>query len=247
MPDEVNTDAGTGGVPAAGGGNAVSSAVPKGLEKFTGSDGKVDYAKVSQAYLDAEKKATDEAQKRTEAERAYQMAITGFGPTPASGAIGGDGRGSATGDDIDDADPVTNAAAKPVVQKLLILAHPELDLDAETGEPKNPKFYDGLLRYMRSLPASTQAAIKRGDFQATEWSVRSYKAFSGMKTNSVSGGGVGGARPNFVEGGSPTGGAAAGTSYSRSEIRKMMLRNPEEYARISDDYGKALEEGRTKD
>jgi hypothetical protein len=249
MPEEHV--AGTGSVPAAGGGNAGEPGIPKELEKFKGTDGKLDYTKLSQGYLDAEKKATQESQKRAEAERAYNIALTGFGAGSAAAPSGSatEDRGSATdvGNEVDDDDPVTNKAAKPVVQTLLVLTHPELETDTETGEPKNPKFYDGLLKYMRGLPVGIRQQIKNGDFQMTEWAVREYKALTGAKARSASGGGEGGARPNFVEGGSPAGGAPSGTVYSRAEMRKMMLHNPGDYARLSEDYGKALAEGRVKE
>jgi hypothetical protein len=142
---------------------------------------------------------------------------------------------------------VTNRSAKPVVQTLLVLAHPELEMDVETGQPKNPKFYDGLFKYMKGLPAGTRQAIANGDFQTVEWAVREYKALSRTSASTQTGGGGGGFKPNFVEGGSPAGGAPAGTVYSRSEMRKKMLQNPDEYARLSEDYGKAINEGRVKD
>jgi hypothetical protein len=246
MVDEVK-DAGTGGQAAAGGGNAESS-VPENLKKFAGADGKIDLAKLSQSVSEADKKATQDAQKRADAERAYAMAVAGFGAMPGAGSPGAggvDGRGSDEGLDAEGDEPVTARDAKPIVTSLLVLTHPELAVD-ERGEPVNPKFYDGLFKYMRGLPASMKAALKSGDFQTVEWAVREYKALS--KTSaSGGGGGVGGARPNFVEGGSPGGGTPAGTTYSRADIRKMMRDNPDDYAKISADYGKAMDEGRVKE
>jgi hypothetical protein len=249
MPDDVVVKtAETPSQGAANGGSAAESGVPKDLEKFKGADGKLDLVKLSQGYLDSEKKATQEAQKRAEAERAYSIAITGFGDTgrEVPGAGVADGRGSGTGAGVDDDEPVTNKSAKPVVQTLLVLAHPELELDPSTNEPKNPKFYDGLLTYMKGLPVSIRTAIRNGDFQMTEWAVREYKALTKTRASASSGGGEG-TKPNFVEGGGPSSGASAGPSYSRSEMKKMMLQSPSEYAKLSDDYGKAIAEGRVKE
>jgi len=247
MSDEVNNPT----TPQATGAGTDSPAVSV-PDKFKTQDGSVDVAKLSQAYAEVEKKATLEAQKRAELERAYQLALATAGPAGVVGAPEAgvaDGRSSTVGAEMDD-EPITARAARPVVQTLLTLAHPELALN-ESGEPANPEFVDGLVKYMRSLPPTIKQSIAAGDFMTTEWAVREYKALtkartSTVSTNRTSPGGAG--TPNFIEGNSAGANSVnTGTVYSKSQIRDMMLNNPREYARIAEDVAKAYKEGRVKE
>lgn len=218
--------------------------VAKGLDKFKGSDGDIDVAKLAQSYQELERKLTEEAQRRAESEKAYAL-LAGVIGTPS--APENEGRVAPSypqqqPEPVED-EPLTARDAKPVVQALIGLAHPELSVDPATGKVKDEEFFNGLVGYMRTLPMYNQIAIAKGDFYTMDWAIRQYKA---IKAKSAV---KGGASYNYIEGASAGDNtkSTGGTVYSRRELTRLMAENPKEYARIADDIAKAYAEGRIKE
>lgn len=221
------------------------------LKKFVGADGKVDVEKLSQSYLETERMAHEATSKRAEAERAYAVLAEQLGDKShgMAGVDGVAGRDGEDGERVTTAEkPLTRADAQPVVQGMLELIHPEVAFDPATNVPKNQKFWDGLVGYVKTLPLSVKQAIAAGDFQAQDWAIKQYKAFSGatQKTGTATGSASQGERPNFIEGASPSvdGGKK---QWTKAEIDNLIQHNPKEYARIADtDIADAYKEGRVK-
>ncbi len=221
------------------------TALPKGLEKFAGSDGKLDAAKLGEGYLNLEKMSTQTSQKLAEVERTISIMSTagaGGGGIPVAGQGADTGRSEET-----DTEPITRAEARPVVQGFLEMTHPEIAIDPMTGKFKNEAFIAELKTFTAGLPPQVKEAIRLGDFAMTDWAIRQFKALKSKVQAAGAAGGDGGVKPNFAEGGSPTN-QSGGKTYSRAELQKLMVQNPAEYARIADsELGKAYEEGRVKE
>lgn len=227
--------------------SAGAGAVPKELEKFKGSDGKLDAEKMAQSYLEAQKMAHEATEGRAAAERAYaalteQIERSGVRPDA------GPGRGADAGDDGGSDEPLTRADARPVVTAFIELIHPEVAVDPATGKPKDEKFFDGLKRYVATLPLPVKQAIVAGDFSAQDWAIKQYKAVMGGagKAGPAAGSQPSGEKPNFIEGATPGGGDGKKT-WTVAEIRQLAAQNPKEYARLADtEIAEAYKEGRVK-
>src|SRR3990172_11940494 len=183
---------------------AAAGAVPTDLEKFKGTDGKLDTAKLSQGYLEAQKMAHEATVKRGETERAYAVLVEQFGGAAAAGAASGaDGRGSAGADDAaaSEEEPLTRKDTQPVVQAFIELVHPEVALDPATNAPKDKAFFDGLIAYVKTLPTSVKKSILVGDFSAQDWAIKQYKAMRGAAKPiaSTADSLPTGDKPNFIE------------------------------------------------
>jgi len=232
-------------------GAAAAGAVPTELEKFKGVDGQLDVAKLSQGYLETQKMAHEATTKRSEAERAYAVLAEQIGGAAAAGAVGAGGRTREADDDgASEGEPLTRGEAKPVVQAFIELVHPEVAIDPATNAPKDQKFYDGLIGYVKTLPLSVKQAILAGDFSAQDWAIKQYKAVRGVSHAAGSSAGVGGSagseKPNFIEGGSPGGGAGK-KQWTHEEIQQLARQNPGEYAKLADtEIAQAYDEGRVK-
>src|SRR3990172_1379025 len=231
---------------------AAAGAVPTDLEKFKGTDGKLDTAKLSQGYLEAQKMAHEATVKRGETERAYAVLVEQFGGAAAAGAASGaDGRGSAGADDttaFEEEQPLTRKDAQHVVQGLIELVHPEVALDPATNAPKDKVFFDGLITYVKTLPTPVKKAILAGDYSAQDWAIKQYKAIRGAAkpTASTADSLPTGDKPNFIEGASPSVGGSKKT-WTAEEIKTLMRQNPGEYAKIADtEIAQAYAEGRVK-
>jgi len=242
---------------------AGAGSIPKGLEKFAGADGALDVAKLSQSYLEVEKKATDESQRRSAAEKSYASLAESLSGGAGGDDAGGDDDAGAGGDDADagrstDASKKTTVPAVftrqeavPLVQSFIAMVHPEVAIDPKTNDFANKEFIAGLKKYVSGLPMAVKQSIAQFDYTATDWAIRQYKALQGAGVAARSGGGSGagtgaGQKVQFLEGGS-TGGTGEGKSWTHAEIRELHLHNPKEYAKQADEISKAFEEGRVKD
>jgi hypothetical protein len=238
MADEAKATTGT--TPAA--------AIPENLKKFYEADGKLNVEKLSQSYLETEHMAHEATQKRADAERAYgvlagQLENVRTNASGAAGRSGGD-------DDADSERPLTKADTAPVVQAFIELIHPEVANDPATGAPKDPKFWDGLIAYVKTLPPQMKQSIAAGDFQAQDWAIKQYKAARGgtsRQTSSASSSTSNGTeRPNFQEGTTPGNGDGK-KQWTHEEIKSLIHQNPKEYARLAEtEIAEAYREGRVK-
>jgi hypothetical protein len=128
------------------------------------------------------------------------------------------------------------------------MRHPEIATDPMTGEYADPEFFNGLRKYVSTMPTQTKQAIAKGDYATMDWAIRQFKV---LKTGVASKANGGRTLPsqkgkgNFVESGSPAR-SGEGKVYTKAELRKMMAQNPAEYAAKSDEIQLAYQEGRVR-
>jgi hypothetical protein len=225
-----------------------SSGVPSGLQKFVDSaTGTVDLNKLEASYKEAEGKIATTAQEKLEAERAYEELARRMQGTPGEPG----NRPISFEDLVKDPQAATsqvvdarlNAQAKPIIQAVLEMSHPEIGVD-QTGKYKNPVFMDGLKKFSAGLPANVQQALKSGDYATANWVLGLYKKLSGGVPASAA---PSPAPTNFSESAQvaappPSGGKI----WTRSEIRNLVVRDPKAYSSQEAEIRKAYEEGRVK-
>jgi len=210
-------------------------AIPKGLERFAGQDGKIDFNKLGESYLTLEQDYHKRNQEHTTLTRAYQVLANKVGAVPPANPE------EVRGKEIESftADPqgyVAGAAKKVVSEEaaslggiLISLAHPELN---------DPKFKAGLDEFCNTqLPPS----MNLSDFRTADWAIKLYKEHA-------AGGPVKSGSPALPHSESPSGAVKqpAGKQWSRTEIKKLQWENPAEYARQADEISAAYNEGRVK-
>jgi len=226
------------------GSSAGGESAGKGLERFAGSDGKVDASKLGTSYLELEKAHRDQGEKLSALDKSYKtLAVrieAGVAPKAPVAApkpeeefsrLATDTRGYVEGV----AGETVSGATSGIKLAILELAHPEL---------KDPEFIKGMQEFTKTLPPAIQASVE--DYGTADWIVRSYKA--GLNGGGEAEGGAGepAVKPNFSE--RPGAGkrpAATGKIWTRGEIRTVM-KNKTEYAKVADDIARAYEEGRVR-
>lgn len=227
--------------------------IPANLKKFVDpTTGELDASKLVQSYGEAEKKVTEESQKRSDAERAYQILADGY--VTDDGTAGGAGDGGDTGTGRKPAkaasdEPLRQSDARPVVKAVLEISHPELATDPATGKIRDQKFLDEFKAYAVTLHPAVKQLMAQGDYESIDWAVRQFKAFKGSPAARAKSGspGAGDFKPNFVEGGSNAT-DATGKVWTKAEIRQLQMKNPAEYAKLADtEIAQAYAEGRVKE
>lgn len=237
--------------------------VPENLKRFVGEDGKVDFEKVSQSFREAEGKVTKTSQEAATLKQAYDQIVSTIGNKTAEGAtvVGktATGRKLTVEEIVADPDAAIRGAArgefenlaKPVVDMLIAVAHPEV---AETiGEDGStvygdPEFVDSLQKYMARLPVGMKQAIANRDYATIDHVIKTVKGLR-KKAASVDTdeGKEKGLKTNFAEGGKGPVKKSNGKIWTRSEIRELYTRNRSEYARREDEITKAYDEDRVED
>ncbi len=225
----------SGGEQSGGAGGGSENAIPKGLEQFAGSDGKLDLNKLGQSYL----KLNEGFQKKSRDYATLQRSYDALAPKKEEERVVDSEaeRGRQFGELAEKpkeyiesiARSTTANEAKAVKSAILYLAHPELS---------DPEFKKGVDEFAATLPPVVQANLD--DYYTADWVVKKYK--EGLKPAGEAAAANTGGSPHLE---SPTKGAPkVGKIYKRSDLRKMPR---SEYAKIAEDVAKAYEEGRVLD
>ena len=264
MENEVKAGNATGSTGAAGSGSGGTQyeGIPEELHNFVNPETKqVDYSKVAKSIREANQKISDTSREKAATEAAYRELAGRVGGGAAEGAVGGE-RKSGRKISIEDiaSDPETAvrgvatdtfaSLAQPVVDAVIAATHPEVaqvGID-DAGNPtfRDPEFVKGLQVFAKTLPAPLRNSL--GDYNTANYVITLYKQLRTAKTGAEqnaagSGGSKGGG--NFSESGKgPSRGAATGKTWKRSEIRDMIARRPDEYARRQDEIQAAYSEER---
>ncbi len=237
-------------------GTGSPEAVPEALKAFVDATGKMDMQKLAQSYSEAQKKITDVSQESIAAKRAYEELLATAGMSSVAPAAAKPdptvtGRKPLTVDQLvtnpeqaidSRIDEKTSTSAKQVTEALLAIEHPELARDEE-GKFAKPEFVDGLLKYAKTLPPTTRMAMAQGDYATAAHVIRTYKALQRKAAEQV-GSSVQTEKPNFSESGKSSTTRKPGKVWTRSEIREMIARKPEEYRKNEAEIDKAYEEDR---
>lgn len=227
-----------------------SDSIPSNLVKFVGADGKVDMAKLSQSYQEAEQKITATTQELAE-ERRRQAERTAA-PAQPTNVVKESGRKITLEDLATDPDAVIRSAVaetaaasgQPMAEAMIAIAHPEVAVLPD-GKYKDPEFVKGLQEWAKTLPVETQKSLANRNYSTMEWAVRQYKYMREKASTSTPDQTK--PRPNFSESASSASSQVpAGKVYSRSEIRNMYVKEPAKYRALADDIAKAYNEGRVK-
>ncbi len=239
-------------------GNLSPEAVPEALKTFVGADGKLDIAKVAQSMTEAQQKVTDATQESVAARQAYETLLATAGnpsaaasPNAAAKVPGRDAPLTADQlvtnptEAIDSRiDKKVQPTARAIVEALLAVEHPELARDEE-GKYADPKFVDGLLKYAGTLPPTTRAAMAQGDYATAAHVIRTFKALQKKAADAVATNtDTTRERPNFSESGKSASVRTPGKIWTRSEIREMVVKRPDEYRKNEAEINKAYSEDR---
>lgn len=220
--------------------------IPQGMEKFVGTDGKIDVNKLSESYLESEKTLRSGQTQNAELRQAL---------TAVSSKIELDEKNSSAATptppvDTDEAlrklaenphEFIKSIASEemkrlgdPLAEQLSLAtlqnAHPEL---------KDQKFSDGLKQWMSTLPPAVSAV--EGTLDGADYLVREYKKHAGIQTDASPQ-----ARPSVTNNERPSvgGRSLTGQRFSGSQIRELIRTNPKEYARLEPAILLARREGR---
>lgn len=239
MLDDVKD--GTSAIPQAGGqpsrdaGAEQSIAVPKGLERFAGQDGKIDLNKLGEGYLNLEKGFHKSNQELSALQRAYQ-ALAPKAEAPMADPE--EARGREFENFVKDPKAYTEGVARASVSSeaklvkaaILELAHPEM---------KDMAFKEGLNKFAATLPPNIQASLD--DYNTADWVIKLYKQqYKPDEANANV------ERPSsqHIESPSGTPPTKGGKTYKRSEILEMQYKHPAEYEAKAEEISQAYREGR---
>ncbi len=254
----ASTDAAKGG---AGGGSEIPADLPKELHKFYDPATKtVDYAKVAQSIGEAERKISDTSLEKGAIESAYkELAGRIGGGEGAAGDVKKSGRKISVEDIATDPEAAVRSVAgdqfstmaQPVVDAVIAMNHPEVAQVGigDDGKPvyRDPEFVAGLKRFVGGMPKAIQGNL--GNFETANYVISLYKSQLGKAAQDrevnhdviKEKGGV------FSESSKQPSKAATGKGgkiWSRSEIRELIGRHPEEYARREAEIEQAYVEDR---
>jgi hypothetical protein len=237
MADEKTGTSGT-AQPSSGAGvsqqtGATEGAIPKGLERFAGSDGKVDINKIGASYLELEKSHYQQGQKYSTLEKAYKtiadkVEAPRVDPDEARGREFDNFTQDPKGYTEKVASQTLAEGAAPIMNAILTMAHPELN---------DPAFRQGLDEFAATLPPALKGNLM--DFQHADWAIKLYKQQLGARSASP-----GSALPHTESPSASHG--TEGKTFTRSEIKEMMYKRPGEYAARADEIAAAYRENRVK-
>lgn len=262
-----------GAAAASGGGDGKKTvAIPKSLERFVDStSGTLDMEKVAENLLESERKVTKAGEEKATIQAAYEALVAQGGDKVKAAPVNATGRKKVTVDDLTiDPDAVIRGTVNEEVEgdrravssMLLAMAHPEMAevIDEGTGETRfaDPEFAAGLKRYIGTLPRTTQAALKAMDYQTMDHTIKTFKALrakiAAQKDETLeeaeerlpSRRRTGEVKTNFAESGRGATKKTGGKIWRTAEIREMIARHPEEYAKNEAEITKAYEEDRVE-
>lgn len=242
---------------------SIEPEIPKELHKFVDPETKqIDYAKVAQSISEAERKISETSREKAATEAAYKELAARVGsPTGESTATGDvkkSGRKISVEDVATDPDAVIRGAAseavaslaQPVVDDLLAIAHPEVaqvGVDEE-GKAiyKDPEFVKGLQKFVGGLPVAMKQSL--GDLRTAKYVIMLYKQIregkqsTETKKNEETATKKAGLFSESAR--QPARTTGGGKIFKRSEIREMIARHPDEYARREAEIETAYAEDR---
>jgi len=210
-------------------GTGETPSIPQGLEKFVGSDGKIDSTKLAQSYIEVEKMARQSSQTQQQLQQTLAALV---------GGKTADAQGNLSNEELIEkfvSDPkgfiqgAVNEIAAPVQEQLSIAA-----LTSKHREFSDPSFKQSFYTWLDNLPKSVQELDRT--FEGADYLVSMYKERSGNPSHTPVQPGTmapSGARP-----------VTGGPRYSRDGMKHLMVTNPSEYARLMSDYQTAWREGR---
>lgn len=209
------------------------SAIPQGLEKFVGSDGKVDMDKLSKSYLEVEK-SFRQGQAQTQQ---LQQTLAALNESNNQNGQGNQQQVTPNEQLIEKfiADPkkfigeTFNELAGPVQEQLGLAT-----LKAKHREFDNPEFVKDFYGWLDALPPSVRGVDT--DLDGADWLVNLYKERKGIRPST----------PNQPSHEGPSAGRPGSSQirFSRSGMKHLYASDPNRYRDLEADYQLAWKEGR---
>ncbi len=252
-------NAGSTGAAGSGSTETQYEGIPEELHNFVDPETKqVDYSKVAKSIREANQKISETTREKATTEAAYKELAARVGGGVADGGERKSGRAKISVEDIAN-DPETAvrgvatdtfaSLAQPVVDAVIASAHPEVAQVGfdDAGKPvyKDPDFVQGLQTFVKTLPEPMKQSL--GDFRTANYVITLYKQLrtKAATDQGSTGSGTSKVGGNFSESGKgPSKGSVGGKIWKRSEIRDMIARRPDEYARRQTEIEAAYQEDR---
>ena len=201
--------------------------LPDSLKKFAGPDGKLDPGKLAQSYLELERSfrqlQNQMAQATTSTAQQTQDQTTSRDREALIQEFVQDPEGFLKRYVVQAVEPIRQQTELVALKTI----HPELN---------DPEFAKGLGEFVQTLPPSVQAVGSTLD--GASWLVSLYKERVSPQRGSQA--------PKPPSGEAPSGGRGprSARKIRRSEIRRLILEDPERYERLLPQIERAYQEGR---
>ncbi len=239
-----------------------TTGVPESLQRFVDAEtGNVDFEKIAQSFREAEGKVTKASQEAATIKQAYDQVVSSLGKGAGADTVVGKekvtGRKLTVEDIVEDPEGAIRGAArgefenlaKPVVDMLIAVAHPEvaqvINEDGTEGYA-DPEFADALTKYMAKLPIGMRQAIANRDYATIDHVIKTVKGLRKKVAVESNEEPKTKAKTNFSESGKGPSRKSGGKIWKTSEIRNLIQRHPDKYAEQIDEITKAYEEDRVE-